>query len=963
MNEQELATLIAEGEHEGIDFKRELRLKTKEDKGEFVKDVISIANSALNNTGYLIVGVKDDGTTVGTNKLHEGQMQSIVDTYIQPAVVVRCLDVPMQVPGCSLVEVIEIEGTDKPYKVARDIGNSKQNDVFVRHGSYVRSASPEEILKMAKRSAWFWILTVGTSLIAIASMVWIITEPGFESLIAVIGSVLAITAYFGLRKFKYRKTADLIAAALLIAVVLLLTGSLIRRRSRPAPIVDDEQVRVLLESIATFQAIGVDTGPTATAVAGEVASLTGTLQTLKTERSGLETAPNSDAQSAVPSTPTPMPTETPQPTSTPTCPAVTGPFAEVWQSVRGAIGCASDQVTTGLIAEENFEGGKMLWREPVDWAQALVLFDDGTWQVVEHEPYDDNRPEFSCPDANTPSECPPTPRRGFGMIWCDRPQIRNRLGNATDCERGYQGSMQQFEQGFTLLSDSGAILVLYDDGYWEHYLSGPFGSMWSDMQDKIGCATDAYSTTWVAEEAFQNGWMLWREDNDKIYVVYDWGSWETYPNMWRNGDPYFSCPDADTPDESPPTPVMGFGKTWCTYPDLRQRLGWAIKAEDGFDATVQDFERGFMLRSDRWTWAFYDDDSWERRNAPSNLPPDVEEIDIASTFIAAWSAVPVNCVASDPEGDDLTYTWEASDGFVVGEAGSVVYNAPDIVGRQIITVGVQDEYGHETIRPIRVQIIPADPPPGASEPIGVFGQIWHEYLESRRKLGWAMGEEGTTFAAQQSFDRGVMFWREDTDEIYVLMQGGNWQRYIDTWEEGMEKYLCASDDVPKDTPPTPRRGIGKLWCDRLGGPDAAIGWATTDEKGYDGRWQAFEHGLIWKGCDERIYVFCEDKSWQSYPSPNNGGPASCPGASQQRIRVGDRAQVCTAYDRLALRSQPQDNGSEITRLEPGEYINIVDGPACIDGCTWWKVQTDSGAVGWVAEGGDDIDPYFVCRVD
>ena len=49
MDEFELMALIAEGEHDGIDFKRELHLDSKQDKGEFVKDVLSIANSAPSN--------------------------------------------------------------------------------------------------------------------------------------------------------------------------------------------------------------------------------------------------------------------------------------------------------------------------------------------------------------------------------------------------------------------------------------------------------------------------------------------------------------------------------------------------------------------------------------------------------------------------------------------------------------------------------------------------------------------------------------------------------------------------------------------------------------------------------------------------------------------------------------------------------------------------------------------------
>jgi hypothetical protein len=76
-------------------------------------------------------------------------------------------------------------------------------------------------------------------------------------------------------------------------------------------------------------------------------------------------------------------------------------------------------------------------------------------------------PEFPCADADTPARCPPTPKRGFGTMWCDISEIRARLGNATDCERGYQGCMQQFERGFMLKSDEAAIYAFYDDGRWE----------------------------------------------------------------------------------------------------------------------------------------------------------------------------------------------------------------------------------------------------------------------------------------------------------------------------------------------------------------------------------------------------------------------------------------------------------------------------------------------------------------
>jgi hypothetical protein len=172
-------------------------------------------------------------------------------------------------------------------------------------------------------------------------------------------------------------------------------------------------------------------------------------------------------------TPTAEPTSTPTETATttmtaaPLCPSVTGTFAAVWSNVQTDVGCAESTAFSGLIVEENFVSGKMFWREPIDYAQALVVFNNGTWQIFQHAPYVDGSPEYPCADANTPAQSPPTPRRGFGTMWCDIPAIRNGLGNATDVERGYTGTMQQFENGFMIHTDYGATFIFYNSGLWE----------------------------------------------------------------------------------------------------------------------------------------------------------------------------------------------------------------------------------------------------------------------------------------------------------------------------------------------------------------------------------------------------------------------------------------------------------------------------------------------------------------
>ncbi len=84
------------------------------------------------------------------------------------------------------------------------------------------------------------------------------------------------------------------------------------------------------------------------------------------------TIPSPTATSSVPSPITP--------TVTSSCPPVTGVFAKTWFQIQNKLGCANRAVINGLIVEENFQRGKMLWREPVDDAQALALFSDGTWR-------------------------------------------------------------------------------------------------------------------------------------------------------------------------------------------------------------------------------------------------------------------------------------------------------------------------------------------------------------------------------------------------------------------------------------------------------------------------------------------------------------------------------------------------------------------------------------------------------
>jgi hypothetical protein len=144
-------------------------------------------------------------------------------------------------------------------------------------------------------------------------------------------------------------------------------------------------------------------------------------------------------------------------------------FGQVWNdnpTVRDGLGCPTEAEKSVQAAEETFEDGYMFWRE--DLGRIYALYDDSsTWQSFA-DTWKEGDPE------SDPAIVPPAgfyqPVRGFGKVWREEPGVRDNLGWATMEERGFSASVQAFEEGLMIWSDSQGIFVLYKDGTWEHYL-------------------------------------------------------------------------------------------------------------------------------------------------------------------------------------------------------------------------------------------------------------------------------------------------------------------------------------------------------------------------------------------------------------------------------------------------------------------------------------------------------------
>jgi hypothetical protein len=133
---------------------------------------------------------------------------------------------------------------------------------------------------------------------------------------------------------------------------------------------------------------------------------------------------------------------------------------------------------------------------------------------------------------------------------------------------------------------------------------GAFAALWQAYGEQLGCPL--YPTPRPindAEQAFEQGHMFWRLDNDLIYVVYEQGglsgTYQALANAWHEGDPVYSC--QATPPPGREQPIRGFGAAWCQLGGPDAAIGWGLGPEAGFgpgngDPLVQDFEWGAILR-------------------------------------------------------------------------------------------------------------------------------------------------------------------------------------------------------------------------------------------------------------------------------------------------------------------------------------------------------------------------------
>ncbi|MBI5668644.1 MAG: hypothetical protein HZC41_11615 [Chloroflexi bacterium] len=92
-------------------------------------------------------------------------------------------------------------------------------------------------------------------------------------------------------------------------------------------------------------------------------------------------------------------------------------------------------------AYQTFQNGAMVWRE--DAKEILVLYADQTYEVFQ---------DMWTPGETIVTDTPPdgliAPARGFGKVWANNPDVRNKLGWATAAEASYRMTLETVPSGF-----------------------------------------------------------------------------------------------------------------------------------------------------------------------------------------------------------------------------------------------------------------------------------------------------------------------------------------------------------------------------------------------------------------------------------------------------------------------------------------------------------------------------------
>jgi len=88
----------------------------------------------------------------------------------------------------------------------------------------------------------------------------------------------------------------------------------------------------------------------------------------------------------------------------------------------------------------------------------------------------------------------------------------------------------------------------------------------------------------------------------------------------------------------------------------------------------------------------------------ANHQPAITSLEAQPERVLPSGNCQITCIATDRDGDELSYNWSASGGEINGEGATVTWTAPDSVGFYDVAVTVTDGRGSEATKTINIEV-------------------------------------------------------------------------------------------------------------------------------------------------------------------------------------------------------------------------------------------------------------------
>ena len=88
-----------------------------------------------------------------------------------------------------------------------------------------------------------------------------------------------------------------------------------------------------------------------------------------------------------------------------------------------------------------------------------------------------------------------------------------------------------------------------------------------------------------------------------------------------------------------------------------------------------------------------------------NRPPKISGIEASTMYVYPKGKSTINCIVTDPEGDDILFKWSCSDGEFFGSGPVVTWKAPNQYGDFHIMVIAEDSNGNSDQATLTIGVI------------------------------------------------------------------------------------------------------------------------------------------------------------------------------------------------------------------------------------------------------------------